>query len=77
MDIKLQKQLSDIGIKNISEIVYNPSYELLYNEKAITVTTYHRPKAKVQPTTPSMTEIISPLLQSTLIIVPYRISERG
>ena len=33
MDIKLQKQLSDIGIKNISEIVYNPSYELLYNEE--------------------------------------------
>ena len=41
-----------------------------YNEKAITVTTYQRPKAKVQPTIPSTTEIISPLLQSTLITVP-------
>ena len=33
MHIKLKKQLSDIGINNISEIVYNPSYELLYNEE--------------------------------------------
>ena len=33
MHIKVKKQLSDIGINNISEIVYNPSYELLYNEE--------------------------------------------
>ena len=33
MHIKLIKQLSDIGINNISEIVYNPSYDLLYNEE--------------------------------------------
>ena len=33
MHIKLKKQLSDIGINNISEIVYNPSYDLLYNEE--------------------------------------------
>ena len=33
MNIKIQKQLSNIGIKNTSEIIYNPSYELLYNEE--------------------------------------------
>jgi len=33
MHIKVKKQLSDIGINNISEIVYNPSYDLLYNEE--------------------------------------------
>ncbi len=33
MNIKVQKQLSDMGIKNISEIIYNPSYEVLYNEE--------------------------------------------
>ena len=33
MHIKLKKQLSDIGLNNISDIVYNPSYELLYNEE--------------------------------------------
>ena len=33
MNTKVQKQLSDIGIKNISEIVYNPSYDLLYDEE--------------------------------------------
>ena len=33
MNIKIQKQLSDIGIKNTSEIIYNPSYEFLYNEE--------------------------------------------
>ena len=33
MHIKVKKQLSDIGINNISEIVYNPSYDLLYNDE--------------------------------------------
>ena len=33
MHTKVKKQLYDIGINNISEIVYNPSYELLYNEE--------------------------------------------
>ena len=33
MHVKVKKQLSDIGINNISEIVYNPSYDLLYNEE--------------------------------------------
>ena len=30
MDKIIQEQLSDIGIKNIKDIVYNPSYETLY-----------------------------------------------
>ena len=33
MNIKIQKQLSNIGIKNTSEIIYNPSYDFLYNEE--------------------------------------------
>ena len=33
MNIKVKKQLSDIGINNISEIVYNPSYDVLYDEE--------------------------------------------
>ena len=33
MNNKLQKELSNIGIKNISEIIYNPSYEFLYAEE--------------------------------------------
>ena len=33
MHIKVKKQLSEIGIKNISEIVYNPSYNRLYDEE--------------------------------------------
>ena len=33
MNIKVKKQLSEIGISNISEIVYNPSYDHLYDEE--------------------------------------------
>ena len=33
MNYKVQKELSDIGIKGISEIIYNPSYEFLYCEE--------------------------------------------
>ena len=33
MNNKLHKQLLDIGINDISEIIYNPSYELLYDEE--------------------------------------------
>ena len=33
MNTKLLKQLSDIGINNTSEIVYNPSYDFLYDEE--------------------------------------------
>ena len=33
MNIEIQKQLSNIGIKNTSEIIYNPSYDFLYNEE--------------------------------------------
>ena len=31
MDTKIQKELSNIGITNVRDIVYNPSYEDLYN----------------------------------------------
>ena len=31
MDNKIQKELSDIGIINVKDIIYNPSYEDLYN----------------------------------------------
>ena len=30
---KVQKQLTDIGIKDITEIIYNPSFEHLYTEE--------------------------------------------
>ena len=33
MNLKLKKQLSEVGIIDISEIIYNPSYQLLYNEE--------------------------------------------
>ena len=33
MNIKIKKQMSEIGINNISEIVYIPSYDLLYDEE--------------------------------------------
>ena len=33
MNNKVQKELSDIGIKNTLEIIYNPSYEVLYDEE--------------------------------------------
>ena len=33
MNNKVYKQLEDIGINDISEIIYNPSYELLYDEE--------------------------------------------
>ena len=33
MKNKLQKELSKVGIKNISEIIYNPTYEFLYAEE--------------------------------------------
>ena len=33
MNNKVHKQLLDIGINDISEIIYNPSYELLYDEE--------------------------------------------
>ena len=33
MDKIIQEQLSDIGIKNIKDIVYNPSYETLYQHE--------------------------------------------
>ena len=33
MNNKVHKQLVDIGINDISEIIYNPSYELLYDEE--------------------------------------------
>ena len=33
MNNKVYKQLADIGINDISEIIYNPSYELLYDEE--------------------------------------------
>ena len=33
MNIKVKNQLSEIGINNISEIVYNPSYDVLYEEE--------------------------------------------
>ena len=33
MNNKVQKQLIDIGIKDISEIIYNPSFEYLYVEE--------------------------------------------
>ena len=31
MDNKIQKELSDIGITSVKDIVYNPSYETLYD----------------------------------------------
>ena len=31
MDNKIQRELSDIGIINVKDIIYNPSYEDLYN----------------------------------------------
>ena len=33
MNNKLQKELSKVGLNNISEIIYNPSYEFLYAEE--------------------------------------------
>ena len=33
MNNKVQKELSDIGIKNTLGIIYNPSYEVLYDEE--------------------------------------------
>lgn len=33
MNPKLKKQLSELGIIDISEIIYNPSYQLLYKEE--------------------------------------------
>ena len=33
MNNKLQKELSKVGIKNISELIHNPSYEFLYAEE--------------------------------------------
>ncbi len=33
MDTKIQKELSNIGITNVRDIVYNPSYEDLYNQE--------------------------------------------
>ena len=37
MHIKVKKQLSDIGINNISEIVYNPSYDFFIMKKMMKV----------------------------------------
>ena len=31
MDNKIQKELTDIGIISVKDIIYNPSYETLYN----------------------------------------------
>ena len=33
MRTKVQKQLQDIGIVNIKEIYYNPTYEFLYEQE--------------------------------------------
>ena len=33
MNLKVKKQLSEVGIIDINEIIYNPSYQLLYNEE--------------------------------------------
>ena len=33
MNNKLQKELSKVGIKNISELIHNPSYEFWYAEE--------------------------------------------
>ena len=33
MNNELQKELSKVGIKNISELIHNPSYEFLYAEE--------------------------------------------
>ena len=33
MNNKLQKELSKVGIKNVSELIHNPSYEFLYAEE--------------------------------------------
>ena len=33
MNTKLQEQLQKIGIHNVKEIYYNPSYEFLYEQE--------------------------------------------
>ena len=33
MNTKVKNQLSEIGISNISKIVHNPSYDILYDEE--------------------------------------------
>jgi len=35
MSTKVQKQLQDIGIVNIKEIYYNPTYEFLYEQRKL------------------------------------------